>query len=214
MAVTQRPRQRLRARAHAAAVGTSLAMLAALPPIAHATFADDTGTDSVNLDSARSHVGFTVKVIWLVGISGQFGKVDGTVHVDRFRSQVSVDARIDVDAVSMSSKSYEDWVKSPEFFDVAKYPQIEFRSEPFPQARLRRGGDLPGMLTIRGIRQPVKFQLQPSACERPAYDCPIEVEGVIRRSEFEMRSRRGTLSDKVELQFSVYAIPPAAPNDP
>lgn len=160
---------------------------------------------TVRLDGARSHVEFTVKVLWLVGVKGRFGKVHGDVRVDRFRSQVRVDARIDVDTIHMNRGNYENWVKSPEFFDAAKHPQIEFVSEPIPQERLRRGGTLTGFLTVRGIRKPVAFELRPSACERPAYDCPIEAEGAIRRSDFEMRSRRGTLSDKVELAFHVYA---------
>jgi len=185
-----------------------------LPTSARASFAEDAGSETVKLDGARSQLGFTVRVLWLVGVSGRFGKVDGTVHVDRFSNQLSVDARIDVDAVKMDNKRYEEWVKSAEFFDVAAHPTIEFKSEPFPQPRLRKGGDMSGMLTLRGIRQPVTFQLQPSTCERPAYDCPIEVAGTIRRSEFDMHSRRGTLSDKVELQFSVYAIPPGEPKDP
>lgn len=169
------------------------------------------GDETIRLDEERSHVEFKVKLLWLVGIDGRFGKVQGVVRVDRFRSQISVDARIDVDAIRMDSKNYENWVKSPEFFDAEKHPQIEFTSEPIPQERLRKGGELPGHLSVRGIRQPVTFRMLPSACDRPAYDCPIEVEGAIRRSDFEMRSRRGTLSDKVELTFSVYARPePAA----
>lgn len=172
-----------------------------------ATAAAGKGDEAIHLDEARSHVDFTVKVLWLVGVDGRFGKVHGSVLVDRFRSQIRVDARIDVDTIRMNSKNYENWVKSSEFFDAAEHPQIEFASEPIPQERLRKGGDLPGLLTVRGIRKPVRFKMQPSTCERPAYACPIEVEGTIRRSDFEMRSRRGTLSDKVELEFSVYAQP-------
>jgi polyisoprenoid-binding protein YceI len=109
----------------------------------------------------------------------------------------------------MNNSMYEDWVKSDEFFDAAAYPQIEFSSDPFPRSRLRGGGELPGQLTVRGIRQPVSFDLLPSTCDRPAYDCPIRVNGAIRRSMFGMGSHRGTLADKVELDFTVYAVPPA-----
>jgi polyisoprenoid-binding protein YceI len=163
--------------------------------------------EAVRLDSERSRVDFKVKVLWLVGVEGRFGKVHGIVQVDRFRSQLRVDARIDVDAIRMNSKNYENWVKSPEFFDAERHPQIEFTSDPIPQERLRKGGELRGALTVRGIRKQVSFQMRPSSCDKPAYDCPIEVDGTIRRSDFEMRSRRGTLSDKVELAFSVYALP-------
>ena len=169
--------------------------------------AEETRNDHVELDSARSHATFGVKVMWLVPIHGRFGKVAGVVEVDRFRNFATVDARIDANAVEMSTKSYEDWVKSDEFFDVAHHPEIHFVSESFPLQRLRSGGALSGTLTIRGVEQPETFKLEAADCDHPAYDCPIIVSGSIRRSAFGMHSRRGALSDKVDLHFEVYAIP-------
>jgi len=64
---------------------------------------------------------------------------------------------------------------------------------------------LSGQLTVRGVTQPVRFALLPAECGRPAYDCPIRVNGTIRRSQFGMGSHRGTLADKVELDFRIYA---------
>lgn len=186
-----------------------LLALAACVGVVDAGAAEAREDDVVRLDSDRSQVDFRVKVLWLVGITGHFGRMHGLVRIDRFRSQVSVEARIDVDTLRMDSKSYETWVKSPEFFDAQRHPRIVFDSDPIPRERLVKGGELPGQLTVRGVRKPVVFEMRPSACERAAYECPIEVEGAIRRSDFGMRSRRGTLSDRVELAFSVYAQPPA-----
>jgi polyisoprenoid-binding protein YceI len=183
-------------------LGLGLAVAAPCAANAGSTAAEEL----IQLDSPRSHADFKVKVLWLVGVSGRFGKVAGTVHVDAFRSQLRVDARIDVNSVDMSKRAYEEWVKSPEFFDVAHHPQIEFSSTAFPRARLRTGGELTGELTVRGIRQLVRFELLPSECSEPAYACPIRVEGAIRRSAFGMGSHSGTLGDKVELDFSVYAL--------
>lgn len=163
--------------------------------------------DLIRLDATRSEVGFKVKVMWLLGVNGRFGKVEGTVRTDPFRNRLSVDARIDVASVSMGRRSYEDWVKSEEFFDAARHPQILFESEPFPRARLKSGGELRGDLTMRGVRQPVTFDLRPAECDRPAYDCPIRVEGEVKRSRFGMGSHRGTLADSVDLEFSVFAVP-------
>jgi polyisoprenoid-binding protein YceI len=173
-------------------------------PLAHA--AADSRVDRVLLDSQRSQATFAVKVMWLLPVHGRFGKVHGRVDVDRFRSVATVDARIDAGAVEMGNQSYEDWVKSPEFFDVARHPEIGFVSEPFPLQRLHKGGHLSGTLTIRGVARPETFDLAPAECDKPAYDCPIVVKGSIRRSDFGMHSRRGTLSDKVDLHFEVYAI--------
>ena len=174
--------------------------------VARLAHAEEGHVEHIQLDGARSHATFGVKVMWLVGVHGRFGKVSGVVDVDRFRNMATVDARIDANAVEMSTKSYEDWVKSDEFFDVAKYPEIRFVSESFPLQRLRRGGQLSGTLTIRDASQPVTFNLVAADCDKPAYDCPIVVSGSIHRSAFGMRSRRGALSDKVDLHFEVFAI--------
>ncbi|MEO7323332.1 MAG: YceI family protein [Dokdonella sp.] len=197
---------------HPLAIATALVALTgftAMPQKMRAAPADGGRIDVIQLDQVRSQVDFRVRLIWLLRVGGRFGKVSGSVHVDHFRNQVSVDAHIDVNAISMDSHSSEEWAKSSEFFDAEQYPQIDFSSEPIPQARLREGGELAGILTLRGVRQPVGFQLLPAECDRPAYDCPIEVEGSIRRSIFGMHSRHGTLGDRVELRLSVYAT--AAP---
>jgi len=182
------------------------ALLAAIVFAASLARADEPELEHVDLDSARSHAEFGVKVVWLVSVRGRFGKVQGTVDVDRFRNFASVDARIDANAVEMGSKNYEEWVKSDEFFDVAEHPEIRFVSESFPLQRLRKGGQLSGTLTIRGVAQPATFDLAAATCDHPAYDCPIIVTGSIRRSTFGMRSRRGALSDKVDLRFEVFAV--------
>jgi polyisoprenoid-binding protein YceI len=187
----------------------ALSLVAAAALLVGPLRAEEAKNDRVELDSVRSHATFGVKVMWLVTVHGRFGKVGGIVDVDRFRNFASVDARIDANAVEMGTKSYEDWVKSDEFFDVAHYPEIRFVSESFPLQRLRRGGELSGTLTIRGVEQPETFKLEAADCDRPAYDCPIIVSGAIRRSAFGMRSRRGALSDKVDLHFEVFAIPSA-----
>lgn len=158
----------------------------------------------IHLDASRSSGGFRVKVVWLLGVNGEFGRIGGDVRLDPFRNTLRVDARIDATSLHMSSKRYENWAKSEDFFDVEHHPQISFTSDDVPRVRLRDGGDLSGQLSVRGITQPVRFALLPSECARPAYDCPIRVKGTIRRSQFDMGSYLGTLADKVELDFRIY----------
>lgn len=187
------------------AAGLLLALALCIP--ARDALADN---EIIRLDASRSHAGFRVKLVWLLGVDGRFGTMDGTVAVDPFRNQLRVDARIAVDSLRMARASQERWAKSAEFFDAERHPDIHFVSEPFPRARLAAGGELRGELTVRGVRQSVRFELQPSDCVRPAFDCPIRVDGSIRRSRFGMDAHRGTLSDRVELDFTVYAHPGAS----
>ncbi len=170
-------------------------------------------TETLKLDSTQSSAAFSVKVMWMFAVDGHFGNVRGTVQIDRFRSQATVDAFIDTAAVTMRRNSALAWVKSTEFFDVEHYPEIRFRSEAFPLTRLRLGGQIPGALTMRGITRPVAFAVMPSRCDKPAIACPIEAAGSVSRSEFGMSTRRATLADKVELSFNiriVKAVPGAA----
>jgi polyisoprenoid-binding protein YceI len=166
---------------------------------------EPTTSATLALDPARSRADFEVKVLWLIGVHGRFGEVHGSVTIDRFHGTVVADAQIGVESITMRTRSYEEWVKSDEFFDAHRYPQIHFVSDSFPIERLRVGGDISGTLSLRGIDRHVTMELAPSACPAAiARTCPAEANGTIRRSDFGMRSRRGTLSDKVDLGFSIY----------
>ena len=164
------------------------------------------GTERLVLDSARSSAAFSVKVMWMFGIDGQFGRVHGDVLVDHNQGRATVDAHIDAADVTMRREGAQSWVKSAEFFDVEQYPDIRFRSVAFPLIRLHDGGEVSGTLTMRGVTRPILFAVQPSECKRPALDCPVEASAEVRRSQFGMTTRRATLSDKVELSFSIRMI--------
>ncbi len=166
----------------------------------------------LQLDATRSQAGFTVKVLWLFGVSGDFGAVRGDLDIDRFRGTARVDARIRTDDLHMRSARYERWAKSEEFFDAEQYPQIHFVSDDFPLVRLRNGGALEGLLTLRGVSAPMRFSVQPSDCTQPlAGACAVLAEGSIERSVFGMHTRRGALSDKVALRLRIFVIPAPSP---
>jgi len=201
-------RHRERTRAAGLFLGLSLACTGAAASGAES--AVRTGVETRRLDETRSAADFEVKVLWLIGVHGRFGKVHGTVTLDRERGTIVADARIEVAAIAMRNHSYEEWVKSPEFFDVVNHPQIRFLSDPFPSDRLREGGDISGMLNLRGLERRLTLRVEPSGCpDAIANACPVEANGTIRRSEFGMKSRRGTLSDKVDLGLSVYLAEPS-----
>ena len=166
----------------------------------------------LQLDAARSEAGFTVKVLWLIGVAGEFGAVRGSLDIDRFRGTARVGAHIEADTLHMRSARNAEWAKSVEFFDAAHYPQIDFESDDFPLVRLHSGGALDGTLTLRGIARPAHFRILPSDCAEPLNGtCAVQAEGSIERSDFGMHSRRGTLADKVALRLRIFVLPAADP---
>jgi len=165
-------------------------------------------TQVLELDPARSRAVFEVKLLFLLGLHGEIGSVHGTLNVDRAHDVAVVDATIDTNDVHMRNHVYENWVKSAEFFDATHFPQIHFVSAEFPLQLLAQGGMIAGTLTIRGVSKSAAFQIGPPRCADPLLGaCALAAAGTIRRSEFGMRSRRGTLSDKVDLGLSVFVRP-------
>ena len=166
-------------------------------------------TQVLQFDATRSHATFEVKVLYLIGVRGQFGSVHGTVAIDRARDTAVVDALIDTNAVHMRNRRYENWTKSAEFFDAQHFPQIHFASAPFALASLHDGGEINGVLTVRGVNRPVVFTIDAAGCADPlSGTCAVAADGAIHRSEFGMHSRRGTLADKVDLHLAIFVRPP------
>ncbi len=158
------------------------AALIAITLLPAAAMASKERTQLLTLDSERSHADFEVKLLWLVGVHGRFEHVHGVIAIDRLRDSVMVDARIDTNAVSMRSRNHETWVKSAEFFDAEHYPEIQFVSDSIPLQRLQSGGEIEGLLTIRGVNRRVQFELAAPTCtaaagENPARSRPLAASG-------------------------------------
>jgi polyisoprenoid-binding protein YceI len=155
------------------------------------------------ISSAQSQAAFAIRMMWIHNISGEFPRITGNIHVDA-QGLATVDARIDVNSVSMSSARMRRWVLQPEFFDGARYPAIRFLSQPVLPTVLTGGGTLRGWLSLRGITQAVRFELLPADCKRLASGhCVIEARGHISRSDFGMTSHRTALSDQVQLVLQI-----------
>lgn len=147
----------------------------------------------------RSHADFAVRLLWLHTINGRFTQIAGQLQVDP-RGLATVDARITVDSLVMDSARFRRWVLAREFFDAAQYPTIHFVSDPIALTRLTAGGMLGGRLSLRGVTQPVRFELMPAVCStRSMTDCVIEAHGTVSRSVFGMSGHSASLSDQVQL---------------
>ena len=119
-------------------------------------------TATWNIDPNHSTAQFTVRHMGLSNVSGTFNKVSGTAQMDeKDFSKSSVDAVIDVASVDTRVEMRDNDLRSDHFFDVAKYPTMEFKSK-----RIEKQGDgykLIGDLTMHGVTKEVTLTLdQPS----------------------------------------------------
>ncbi|MGH8191403.1 MAG: YceI family protein [Rhodanobacteraceae bacterium] len=158
------------------------------------------------IDPARSQVQFSVRKFWITRARGTLPQLQGTLRrIDTGQGDgfVEVDATVDVVKLQMDDADDREHALGADFFDAARYPWIRFASGPIPSGELVAGGTVTGELTLHGERHPVTLRLQPSACPGRPLGCVIRVRGSISRSRFGMRSLRGVLSDKVELDLSI-----------
>jgi len=115
-------------------------------------------TSTWNIDPAHSTAQFTVRHLAISNVTGSFTKVTGSVVLnERDIAQSQVSASIDVNSVDTRVEARDKDLKSPNFFDVEKYPTIEFKSKRIVSS----GGKLQliGDLTIHGTTHEVTLDV-------------------------------------------------------
>ena len=106
-----------------------------------------------------STIGFSVHQ-FLGTTHGKFTKFNGKIDVDRERPEnSSVTAQIDVRSIDTRIKKRDDHLRSAEFFNVEKFPQIAFKSRSVKQTG-PQSGDILGDLTIHGVTKPVTLHVK------------------------------------------------------
>jgi len=136
--------------AHRIAIASAIALLASLSALAQ--------TSTWNIDPAHSTAQFTVRHLAISNVTGNFTKVTGSVVLnEKDITQSQVSASIDVSSVDTRVEARNQDLKSPNFFDVEKYPTIEFKSK-----RIASGGgklQVIGDLTIHGTTREVTLDV-------------------------------------------------------
>jgi polyisoprenoid-binding protein YceI len=111
------------------------------------------------IDPAHTAAQFAVRHMMVSTVRGQFDKLSGTVTWDgKEFAGASVDVTIDANSINTREPKRDDHLRSADFFDVAKYPTLTFKStkiEPAGNGKLRMLGDL----TIHGVTKPVVFDV-------------------------------------------------------
>ena len=115
--------------------------------------------ETYRFDPSGSTIGFSVHQ-FLGNTHGKFTKFNGKIDVDRERPEnSSVTAQIDVRSIDTQIKKRDDHLRSEEFFNVAKFPQIAFKSRSVKRTG-PQGGDILGDLTIHGVTKPVTLHVK------------------------------------------------------
>jgi polyisoprenoid-binding protein YceI len=155
------------------------------------------------LQPAASTIVFHLRAIGFIQINGTAQAAGSIVVTGEF---AGIDVTVDLGGLRMSRESYRDWALSAEFFDAAAHPQLRFVAAAVPLERLRHGGLIDGMLTVRGITRSVRFRLPADGCALAAAPCKVRAEGELSRREFGMKSRRMTLGDRIGVALDLQLV--------
>jgi polyisoprenoid-binding protein YceI len=115
--------------------------------------------ESYKFDPSGSTIGFSVRQ-FLVTTRGKFTNFTGRIEVDREHPEnSSVTAQIDVRSIDTRIKKRDDHLRSAEFFNVEKFPQITFKSRSVKRTG-SQSGDIVGALTMHGVTKPVTLHVR------------------------------------------------------
>jgi polyisoprenoid-binding protein YceI len=171
---------------------------------------------SWKIDPLHSSAQFSVRHMMISTVRGQFGGVKGNIVYDpKNPTSATVEATIDCSTVNTGEPKRDADLKTPEFFDVKKYPVMTFKSkrvEVAGEGKLKVTGDL----TINAITKQVVLDLEgpTPAIKDTQGRMKIGVSGEtkISRKEFGilynpiLESGGVTVSDEVKIVLEIELI--------
>ena len=179
-----------------------------------ASIAVDDITGDYAIDPSHTRIGFSARHAMVTKVRGQFDEFEGTAHVDTVTpANSSVTVTIQAASVTTGNEQRDGHLKTPDFFDIANYPQITFVS-----TNVERDGsewDITGDLTINGVTKSVTIPFEETGSAKdPFGNTRVGFEGdvTIDRTEWNLSFNAALetggvlVSEKVKLEFDVSAI--------
>jgi len=139
------------------------------------------------IDPDHSSAWFSIRHMMISNVQGHFSKITGTILFepsDIVRSSVTV--AIDATSICTGIKKRDEHLRSPDFFDVGKYPEITFKSTGIKitgSNRCKVNGDL----TMHGVTGSITFEVEyfgPVKSPFGATSMGFEVRTVVNREDY------------------------------
>jgi len=172
------------------------------------------------IERGHSYIGFSIRFMGLTYVRGSFPNFFGTILTDGTPGWSSVSAIIRANSITSNHDTRDTHLKSPDFFDVEKFPFIIFRSlrvEPSGSGLVARG-----TLTMHGVTRDVVIPfLQVHPAMRDAWgNTRIGYNGILKlnRKDFgiqgtawwnvEFDPGRMAVGDSAEIELNIEAQQP------
>ena len=110
-------------------------------------------------DQAHSTIGFKVRHM-LGSAKGKFTKFSGTIEVDREHPEKSsVVATIQATSIDTANAKRDEHLRTADFFNVTKFPEITFKSRGAKQTGAN-SGEIKGDFTMHGVTRAITLNIQ------------------------------------------------------
>ncbi len=165
-------------------------------------------TSTWKIDSVHSGVEFQIKHLGVSTVRGTFSKPAGIVKLDdKDVTKSSVEATIDANTVNTTEPARDNHLKSAEFFNVAQFPTLTFKSTSLSKVdgKLQMTGDL----TLAGVTKPVTLTLDgPAAPQKGMHGelvSGFSATGTLSRKDFNFGQKYGPpmLGDDVKFTIDI-----------
>jgi polyisoprenoid-binding protein YceI len=167
------------------------------------------------LDTAHSSIGFTVRHMVVAKVHGRFTRYAGKLTLfGEDLTRASVEVKIEAPSIDTGLEARDNHLRSPDFFDVAAFPKVIFRSkrvEAAGEGRYRVVGDL----TLRAVTREVVLEAEslgretdPFGTERLVFSARTQVD----RKDFgltwnkAMDSGALLVGERIDIELDVQAV--------
>ncbi|MGH7897756.1 MAG: YceI family protein [Candidatus Binatia bacterium] len=112
------------------------------------------------IDPDHSSVAFQIRHLF-TSVSGRFEKFEGVIRLDeKDPAKTSVEGSIDAASIDTNVARRDNHLRSPDFFDVEKFPKISFRTTSVSDVdTAAKTAKLHGLLTMHGVERPVVLEV-------------------------------------------------------
>lgn len=163
------------------------------------------------IDPVHSQFGFSVTHLGISLVHGTFDNFSGSLTVGSTLDDTTVTVSAEMASVNSGNSLRDQHIQGAEFFDVANHQQMTFTSTSIREAE--SGYQMTGNLTIKGISQPVDFQVVFNGSATFPVDQSTHygfgATAPISRSAFDISYGVPMVSDDVELRLDVQFVQPA-----
>ncbi|GAC1422273.1 MAG: YceI family protein [Flavisolibacter sp.] len=160
------------------------------------------------IDKYHSRLGFSATHFGISHVEGNFKTFDATLQANKEDlSDAVITLNADVNSINTEVEYRDNDLKSPNYFDAAKFPTLTFRSTSFKKVN-GKNYELSGNMTIHGVTKPVVFNVVFNGTAITAMKKPtagFTITGLLNRLDYGIGSSPLTsgVSNEIELRSNV-----------